>query len=78
MSIRKLIKTAVAIVLTLPAGISIAQEAGTVSFATGDVTAERQPPVALVKGDGVFATDTIATGERSRAQLAMVDGANTG
>ena len=52
-----------------------AQEAGTVSFATGDVTAERQPPVALAKDDTVLADDAIVTGDASRAQLLMIDGA---
>ncbi len=50
-------------------------QAGTVAFARGDVTAERVPPVALAKGDAVEDDDTIATGEASRAQLLMVDGA---
>ncbi len=50
-------------------------EAGNVVFAKGDVTAERTPPVALAKGDAVEDDDTIATGEASRAQLLMIDGA---
>ncbi len=52
-----------------------AQDAGSVTFATGEVTAERQPAAALVKGDTVFASDAIITGPASRAQLRMSDGA---
>ena len=52
-----------------------AQEAGSVTFATGDVSAEREPPVPLVKGDTVLADDAIVTGDASRAQLQMIDGA---
>ncbi len=53
---------------------ALADEAGTVVFAKGEVTAERAPPVALAKGDTVEDDDTIATGEASRAQLLMIDG----
>jgi hypothetical protein len=52
-----------------------AQEAGTVSFASGDVSAERQPAAPLAKGDTVLASDAIITGTASRAQLSMSDGA---
>ena len=52
-----------------------AAEAGSVLFARGEVTAERQPPVPLVKGDAVLDDDTIATGEASRAQILFTDGA---
>lgn len=52
-----------------------AQDAGLVSFATDDVTAERQPAVALVKGDTVRSSDAIITGSAARAQLVMSDGA---
>ena len=52
-----------------------AQEAGSVIFATGSVTAEREPPVSLAKGDVVLERDVVATGEASRAQLLMLDGA---
>ena len=52
-----------------------AQDAGLVSFATGDVSAERQPAVALAKGDAVRASDAVVTGSASRAQLLMNDGA---
>lgn len=51
------------------------QEAGSVLFARGDVTAERQPPEAIAKGDAVLASDTVVTGAASRAQLLMIDGA---
>lgn len=61
------------VLLVSPAAFG--DEAGTVVFARGDVTAERTPPVALAKGDGVEDDDTIATGEASRAQLLMIDGA---
>ncbi len=52
-----------------------AQDAGTVSFATGDVSAERQPATPLAKGDSVLSSDAIITGAASRAQLLMRDGA---
>jgi hypothetical protein len=52
-----------------------ATDAGSVLFATGSVTAEREPPAALAKGDSVVVGDTIATGEAARAQLLMLDGA---
>ena len=52
-----------------------AQDAGSVTFATGDVTAERQPATPLAKGDTVLAGDAIITGAASRAQLLMSDNA---
>ena len=52
-----------------------AQDAGLVSFASGDVTAERQPAVTLAKGDAVRSSDAVVTGSASRAQLLMSDGA---
>ncbi len=52
-----------------------AQDAGTVSFATGDVSAERQPAAPLAKGNTVLSSDAIITGAASRAQLLMSDGA---
>jgi hypothetical protein len=61
--------------LSLLAATAIAQDAGTVIFATSGVTAERVPPVALVKGDTVRVQDTIVTGDSARAQLLMIDGA---
>ena len=52
-----------------------AQTAGLVTFASGEVSAERQPAEPLVKGDEVFASDAVITGQSSRAQLQMIDGA---
>jgi FecR protein len=52
-----------------------AAEAGTVTFATGSVSAERQPAAPLAKGDAVLAEDNVITGAASRAQLMMIDGA---
>ena len=52
-----------------------ATDAGSVLFATGPVTAEREPAVALAKGDTVVVGDTVTTGEAARAQLLMLDGA---
>lgn len=54
---------------------AFAADAGSVVFATGSVTAERQPPAALTKGDAVLDNDTVATGDAARAQLLMLDGA---
>ena len=54
---------------------AFAADAGSVVFATGSVTAERQPPATLAKGDAVLDNDTVATGDASRAQLLMLDGA---
>jgi len=56
-------------------GLAAAADAGSVLFAKGEVTAERAPAVALAKGDAVLDDDTISTGEASRAQLLMIDGA---
>nr|MDJ0701588.1 FecR family protein [Woeseiaceae bacterium] len=54
---------------------AVAQDAGSVTFATGSVTAEREPPVELAKGDTVLVADSIVTGDAARAQLLMIDGA---
>lgn len=62
-------------ILNLLAVTAMAQDAGTVLFATSGVTAEREPPVALVKGDAVRVQDTVVTDDAARAQLLMVDGA---
>ena len=59
----------------LTANAAFAADAGQVIFAKGEVTAERQPPVALAKGDTILVEDTIATGDASRAQFLMIDGA---
>ena len=64
--------TALLLVLSNPA---VAADAGSVSFATGAVTAERAPAVALGRGDALLDNDVIATGAASRAQLLMIDGA---
>ncbi len=65
--------TLVLLAAAMPA--ALADEAGSVVFAKGDVTAERAPPVPLAKGDAVLSDDTVATGDNSRAQLLMLDGA---
>ena len=54
---------------------AIAADAGTVSFVTGSVSAERQPAAPLAKGDTVLVEDFVITGDASRAQLMMIDGA---
>ncbi len=52
-----------------------AKEAGKAIFVKGPVSAERDPPVPLAKGDAVLVADAIVTGEAARAQLQMLDGA---
>jgi len=52
-----------------------AEVAGKVLFIAGSVTLERTPPVALKAGDLIETGTVIATGEKSRAQLLMNDGA---
>jgi len=52
-----------------------AADAGSVTFATGTVSAERQPAQSLAKGDTVLVSDNVITGDASRAQLLMIDGA---
>lgn len=64
-----------AILLLTAAQSVIAADAGTVSFATGSVSAERQPAAPLAKGDAVLVEDFVITGDASRAQLMMIDGA---
>ena len=66
---------AFALALALGAGAADAKEAGKVLFVAGTATAERTPRAALKQGDAVFTGDTIATGDRSRAQILMNDGA---
>lgn len=56
-------------------GAAAADDAGSVVFARGTVTAERQPPVPLARGDMVQDNDTVATGDASRAQIKLTDGA---
>ncbi|MEQ8205607.1 MAG: FecR family protein [Woeseia sp.] len=55
--------------------VSVLAAAGQVMFTSGEVTAERQPPVTLLKGDEVFVADTVRTGTAARAQLLLQDGA---
>ena len=63
-------------ILALAATNSVsAADAGTVTFAAGSVTAERQPAAVLAKGDTVLVEDTVITGDASRTQLLMIDGA---
>jgi hypothetical protein len=57
------------------ANTAVAADAGTVTFATGTVMAERQPAAPLAPGDTVLTEDFIITGEASRAQLLMIDDA---
>lgn len=54
---------------------AFAADAGTVMFTAGEVTAERNPAIALAKGDTVLDDDIVATGDASRAQLLLLDGA---
>ena len=50
-------------------------EAGKVIFAIGDVVVQNQQRVAVKKGDSIEVGDTVITGDKSRAQLIMSDGA---
>jgi hypothetical protein len=52
-----------------------AADAGSVTFAAGSVSAERQPAEPLAKGDTILVSDNVVTGDASRAQLLMIDGA---
>ncbi len=52
-----------------------AGEAGKAIFVYGTVTVERPQSVELKKGDVIAEGDVVVTGERSRAQLIMKDGA---
>lgn len=61
--------------LLLAAAGAQANDAGSVLFSKGSVTAQRDAVVALAKGDSVESKDTITTGDASRAQLLMIDGA---
>lgn len=66
---------AAAIALAAAAAAAQAKDAGKALFVAGQVTLERAPPVALAQGDAVQVGDTIATGDKSRAQILMNDGA---
>lgn len=61
--------------LILAAASAQADDAGSVLFSKGTVTAQRGSVIALTKGDSVLSSDTITTGDTSRAQLLMIDGA---
>jgi hypothetical protein len=61
--------------LILAAASAQADDAGSVLFSKGTVTAQRDSVITLTKGDSVLSSDTITTGDASRAQLLMVDGA---
>ena len=52
-----------------------AEVAGKLLFVAGSVTLERTPPVALKAGDLIETGTIIVTGEKSRAQILMNDGA---
>ncbi len=64
-----------ALALILAAAAAQADDAGSVLFSKGTVTAQRSTAIALAKGDGVLSSDTITTGDASRVQLMMIDGA---
>ena len=61
--------------LLVAASTAYGADAGSVTFATGSVSAERQPAESLAKGDTVVVTDFVITAAASRAQLLMIDGA---
>lgn len=65
----------IAALCSVLANVAVADDAGSVIFARGTVMAERQPPVPLAKGDLVQDNDTVATGDASRAQIQLTDGA---
>ncbi len=67
--------TALALLMIVSTDAALAADAGSVLFARGSVIAERETSVALAKGDAVLDSDTIATGDASRAQLILTDGA---
>ncbi|MBX3703296.1 MAG: FecR domain-containing protein [Steroidobacteraceae bacterium] len=69
------VTAAFALALAFAAGAAAAKEAGKALFVAGSVALERAPPVALAQGDAVQAGDTVATGDKSRAQILMNDGA---
>ena len=61
-----------ALAFAMPAS---AEVAGKLLFVAGSVTLERTPPVALKAGDLIETGTVIATGDKSRAQILMNDGA---
>ena len=54
---------------------SVSANAGKILFAIGDVQIKNSQSLKASKGDNVLEGDTIVTGEKSRAQLLMSDGA---
>lgn len=70
-----LVLLAAAMLAVFPGLNAEAIEAGKVIFVKGSVSAEREPPVPLAKGDAVLVADAIVTGQAARAQLLMLDGA---
>lgn len=67
---------ALTLTLTLASAAPAAgAEAGKLLFVAGSVALERTPPVALKQGDTIQSGDVIVTGEKSRAQILMNDGA---
>lgn len=75
MNKRQIQLTLIATLLFAVSNSVSAEDAGSVTFATGSVSAERQPAAPLAKGDTVLVTDNVITGDASRAQLLMIDGA---
>jgi hypothetical protein len=71
----KFLSTASLVAMLCLADNASATPAGSVIFAKGPVTAQREPSVALTKGDEVLVEDTVVTGAAGRAQLLMLDGA---
>jgi len=63
------------LLLTSWSSTTLADEAGRVLFAIGDVQLDRNGLQALKKGDVVQAGDLIVTGANGRVQLLMLDGA---
>ncbi len=61
--------------LLLMTPMLVQANAGRVLYAAGKVSVERDELVTLTKGDILQEGDIIITGQRSRAQLLMIDGA---
>ncbi len=66
---------AMLMLLSLLVAQPVFAQAGKAIFVSGQVNVERGTTLALNKGDDVLVGDTIVTGDRSRAQLEMADGA---
>jgi hypothetical protein len=73
-----LMRKPLAVILTVLSVATLAPvasaTAGKVTFVSGSLTDERTPPRALAVNDTFAAGDTLVTGDRSRAQLLMLDG----